>query len=92
VWHVPTTKELLTNRQWIELIAKELQVRASVQVVPGIIIKLLGIFIPLMREFPEMMYQFKQDYIFDSTKFEKRFGFGATKPEEGVREMIKSLK
>jgi hypothetical protein len=45
-----------------------------------------------MKEFPEMLYQYEQDYIFDSTKFENRFGIKATPPEEGIRTLIKSLK
>ncbi|HOW39175.1 MAG TPA: NAD(P)H-binding protein [Bacteroidales bacterium] len=59
---------------------------------PVFIIKLLGIFIPFMREFPEMLYQYEQDYVFDSSKFEKRFGITATPPEVGIRKLIESLK
>ena len=52
---------------------------------------MMGWFVPVMREFPEMMYQFDNDYLFDSSKFEKRFGLAATKPEDGVREMVAAL-
>jgi nucleoside-diphosphate-sugar epimerase len=90
-WHVPTTKEKLTNRQWIELIAKELNAAPAIQVAPPFMLHLLGIFVPIMREFPEMLYQYNQDYIFDSSKFEKRFGITATTPEEGIKKMIRSL-
>jgi len=45
-----------------------------------------------MREFPEMLYQYEQDYIFDSSKFEKRFGMTATSPGDGVKQMVSSLK
>ncbi len=55
-------------------------------------INVLGFFIPIMREFPEMMYQFEQDYVLDSSKFEKRFGITATSPSEGVKQMVASLK
>jgi nucleoside-diphosphate-sugar epimerase len=91
-WHVPTTKEKLTNREWIGLIAKELGKEAKIQTVPAWMLRMLGIFVPVMREFPEMLYQYEQDYIFDSSKFEKRFGMAATPPEEGIRNLIKSLK
>ncbi len=91
-WHVPTTKEKLTNRQWIEMIAKELNTTAAIQVVPKFMIQALGLFIPMMREFPEMLYQYEQDYVFDSSKFEKRFGVTATAAEEGVRELVRGLK
>jgi len=89
VWHVPTTKEKLTNRQWAELIAKEMKAELKFQIVPVWMMKVLGLFIPIMKEFPEMVYQYTQDYYFDSSKFEKRFGWGATKPEEGLREMLR---
>jgi len=92
VWHVPTTKEKLTNLQWIQLIANEMKVEAKIQTVPVWLIKILGWFIPIMREFPEMIYQYEQDYIFDSTKFEKRFGISATTPKEGIKLLLENLK
>jgi len=36
---------------------------------------LLGLFIPLMREMPEMMYQYDRDYVFNSDKFTNHFDF-----------------
>jgi nucleoside-diphosphate-sugar epimerase len=92
VWHVPTTKEKLTNQQWIDLIADEMNVQAKIQYIPTWLIHMLGIFIPLMREFPEMVYQNEMDYVFDSSKFEKRFGLTATAPKDGVKEMINYFK
>ncbi len=92
VWHLPTTKEKLTNKDWIELAAKELGVEPRIQKVPTWMLHILGLFIPELKEFPEMMYQNEMDYIFDSSKFENRFGITATKPEEGLRSMIDYLK
>lgn len=90
-WHVPTTKEKLTTLQWIELVAKELNTEAKFQVAPKFMLHVLGVFIPIMREFPEMLYQYEQDYVFDSSKFEKRFGIFATKPAEGIKRLAESL-
>lgn len=90
VWHVPTTKEPLTALDWIKLAAKKLSAEAKIQPVPEWMIRLLGVFMPMMREFPEMLYQYQQDYIFDSSKFEKRFGIKATPPEKGIDEMVRS--
>lgn len=84
-WHLPTTSEKLSMLGWIDLIAKELKVQPKVQVVPAWMVSALGLFIPIMREFPEMLYQYDRDYIFDSSKFEKRFGTVATPPAEGIR-------
>ena len=55
-------------------------------------VRLLGIFVPVMREFPEMVYRYDQDYVFDSGKIEKRFGLRATDPAEGVRAMVANLR
>ncbi len=89
VWHLPTTKTKLTSLDWIKLIANEMGVEPKIQSVPLWMIKFLGIFMPIMREFPEMMYQYTQDYIFDSSKFERRFGIVATSPEEGIKQMLR---
>lgn len=92
VWHLPTTAEKLTNRQWIQLIANELKVEPKIQSVPRWMLHLLGLFIPMMKEFPEMLYQYDNDYVFDSSKFEKRFGLKATTPADGIKALIDSLK
>lgn len=92
VWHLPTTKEKMNTRQWIELIGKELNVKPGIQSIPNWMIKLIGVFNQMMREFPEMIYQNEMDYFFDSSKFEERFGWSATPPAEGVKAMIKDLK
>lgn len=91
VWHLPTTKEKLTNKQWIELIATELNVDPKIQLIPAWMVRMLGLFIPIMKEFPEMLYQYEQDYFFDSSKFEKRFDITATTPKEGVRNLIQRM-
>lgn len=91
VWHVPTTKEKLTTKQWIELMANELRVQARIQKIPTWMLYAMGLFTPELKEFPEMMYQYETDYIFDSSKFENKFGIGATPPEEGAKIMIDHL-
>jgi nucleoside-diphosphate-sugar epimerase len=92
VWHVPTTKEKLTTRQWIRLIADELNTQPKIQKVPTWMLYIVGLFVPELKEFPEMMYQNEMDYIFDSTKFENRFGLAATAPKDGVKMMVDYLK
>jgi nucleoside-diphosphate-sugar epimerase len=88
VWHLPTTKEKLSNRQWIQMVAELLEVEAKIQSIPAWMLRLLGVFMPAMREFPEMMYQFNQDYIFDSSKFEQKFGMVATSPRDGIKTLL----
>jgi len=51
---------------------------------------ILGYFTPIMKEILEMMYQNKKDYIFDSSKFEKRFALRPTPYHIGIKETIKA--
>jgi nucleoside-diphosphate-sugar epimerase len=92
VWHVPTTKDKLTTRQWLQMIAEEIGTEPKTQKIPTWMLRVIGLFNPLIKEFPEMLYQNEMDYIFDSSKFEKRFGMSATTPKEGIKMMVDYLK
>lgn len=88
VWHLPTDRTRLTGQQWIELVAREMNVPPKISVLPTWLVRLIGLFVPLMREFPEMAYQYDRDYFFDSRKFEKAFNVQPTSPAEGIKRMV----
>jgi nucleoside-diphosphate-sugar epimerase len=88
VWHLPTDRNVLTGRQMIGLFSKEMHVDGRVAVLPLWLLRVIGLFVPLMREMPEMMYQYDRDYFFDSTKFDTRFNFKTTTYAEGVRQIV----
>ena len=56
----------------------------GLQVPPRWMLSLLGVFVPILRENMEMLYQFEHDYRFDSTKLERAFGLTATAYREGI--------
>ena len=85
IWHLPTDKNVLTGREFVELFAKEMKVANRIFVMPLWMLKIVGLFIPVLKEMPEMMYQYDRDYLFDSSKFEKRFKFKTTSYQEGVK-------
>lgn len=91
VWHLPTAPNPPTGKQWVEKIAKELNVKPKYRVAPAFFVGIMGLFMPLMRESKEMLYQYDRDYVFSSEKFEKRFGLRPTPYEEGIKEVVKSL-
>lgn len=88
VWHLPTAANPLTGKEWIETIANEMDVKPKYQVATKFIVKVMGLFIPIMREMPEMLYQYDRDYVFDSNKFEKRFNFTPTSYLDGIKEIV----
>lgn len=86
VWHLPSS-EAFTGKQWIEMVANELNVKPEIQVASKTILRIMGLFNPIMKEFIEMAYQYDRDYFFDSSKFEKTFGIGATPALEAVKQI-----
>jgi NAD dependent epimerase/dehydratase family. len=88
IWHLPTDKNTITGREFIELFSKEMKVSNKLVVMPMWMVKLAGIFVPVLKEMREMMYQYDRDYFFDSSKFDKRFNFKTTTYQEGVRNTV----
>jgi nucleoside-diphosphate-sugar epimerase len=89
VWHLPTDKNTLTGRDLIDLFSSEMNVGSKITVISMWLLRILGLFIPVLKEMPEMIYQYDRDYFFDSSKFENRFKFETTTYQEGVRQTVK---
>ena len=83
-WHAPTSKEPITGADFVRLACTLAGKRYKLQVAPRWVLKLMGLFVPVLRENDEMMYQFEHDYRFDSTKIETAFGLTATTYREGI--------
>ena len=89
VWHLPTDTQRLTGKDWVELFGKHMQVAPRFTNFSKGTIKLLGLFIPILRELHEMMYQYDRDYFFNSSKFMNRFpDFKITPYDEGVKATV----
>jgi hypothetical protein len=65
--------------------AEALGVAPRVSAIPAWTMKAAGLVMPMMRELAEMLYQNDRDYLFDSSKFERRFAFTPTPYAEGIR-------
>jgi len=70
----------------VALFTKEKKEDNKLQVLPMRLLEILGFFVPLMREMPEMMYQYSRDYFLDSSKFDRGFHFRTTSFQQGVKE------
>ncbi len=89
VWHLPTSSERWTGKDFINNIAKQMNVKPRYYILSKFMISLFGIFSPTLKELKEMQYQNDQDYFFDSSKFEKKFSFEPTNYEKGINESVK---
>ena len=92
VWHLPTESRRVTGREIITMIASEMGAEPKISLLPKFMLLPLGLFIPIMKEMREMIYQYDRDYFFDSSKFTRRFGIKATPYEEGIKATCKAYK
>ena len=92
VWHLPTDKNVLAGKEFIEIAAKAFGVEPNFMVLKKWMIQMVGYFVPVVKESIEMLYQSEYDYLFDSTKFEKAFNFTPTSYKDGIAETVRSMK
>jgi nucleoside-diphosphate-sugar epimerase len=92
IWHLPTDKNVLTGKEFIEIAAKAFGVEPRYTVLNKWMIQMVGMFVPVVKESIEMLYQNEHDYLFDSTKFEKAFNFTPTSYKDGIVETVKSMR
>ncbi len=90
VWHLPTAPNPYTGREWVEHIAAALNAQPAYRVAGKSMVRLLGLFMPIMRETVEMIYQYDRDYVFDSAKIGKHFNLTPTPYEEGIQQVVKT--
>ena len=88
-WHALTSKEKITGEQYVRIACEIMNKSYKLQVLPKFGVRAIGLFVPILREFVEMMYQFENDYLFDSTKFEKKFNVQSTTYKEGIAATLK---
>ena len=92
VWHLPTDRNALTGKEFIELAAKAFGVKPEYTILKKWMLTMVGLFVKEIKENNEMLYQNNSDYLFDSSKFEKAFNIKPTSYEEGIIETEKSMK
>lgn len=91
VWHLPTSTEKISGKAWIGLFANAMHKEPAFSATPGWIIKTIGLLNPFFKELGEMMYQFENDYYFNSDKFRQHFpDFKITEAKEGVEAVVNS--
>ena len=84
-WHLPTTPNPPTGKEFIVCAAREMEVPPKYRVLNRPMVHIFGWFNPLVGEVHEMLYQNDSPYLFDSTKFTRTFGFAGTPYAEGIR-------
>jgi nucleoside-diphosphate-sugar epimerase len=87
-WHVPNDQSGMTQGELVRLFAEEAGVEPKMSSMGRLTMWIGGFFIPEAKESLEMMYEFNQPFIIDSSKFEKTFGMKATPLREAIKETV----
>jgi nucleoside-diphosphate-sugar epimerase len=83
-WHVPSN-EPLSQRQVIGDLARAAGVgQVRVGEIPSVVLRGMGLVWPLMRELRETEYQFREDFVMDSSAAQAAFGLKPSPWEEIV--------
>ena len=83
-WHVPSN-EPRSQRQVIDDLARAAGVgHVRVGEIPSVVLRGMGLVWPLMRELRETEYQFRDDFVMDSSAAQATFGLKPTPREEIV--------
>jgi nucleoside-diphosphate-sugar epimerase len=87
-WHVPNDTPQVTQGEMVEMIAEAAGVAPKWSAMGKFMMRLGGLFIPEAKETVEMMYEFEQPFVVDSSRFVKTFGIKATPVKEAIRETV----
>jgi nucleoside-diphosphate-sugar epimerase len=88
VWHLPAA-ESLTGRQFLALVYEAAGHPPKAGAASAAMIRLVGVFNPLVRELNETLYQFRAPFVSDASKFQAAFGpFEPTPHPEAVRRTV----
>jgi len=90
VWHALTSKDAMTGEALARIACELSQRPYGLQVAPRWMLSLMGLFVPVLRENMEMLYQFEHDYRFDSTKVERAFALSPTAYRDGIAAMLRA--
>ena len=86
-WHLPNP-ETLTTRQLVDLIYQQTGYPLKLRVAPKLLLRLMGLVDPTVRELVEMAYEFEEPFIVDSTKFQTKLGMTATPIQHAIAQTV----
>ena len=77
-----------TMRDLIERFSRSLGHPIRVHTVPRVVVKAIGLVVPLMREISEMLYQWDEPFVVDDQRFRQRFGMTPTDADAAAQATV----
>jgi len=76
-WHLPNAPAI-TTRQFVDKIYAATGNEPQMQAISRMMVNVLGLFNGQVRELKEMLYEFEEPFVVDSSRFDSAFGVQAT--------------
>jgi nucleoside-diphosphate-sugar epimerase len=77
-----------TLRELAARLAQALGRPIELGTLPKFVLRAAGLFVPLVREMNEMLYQWDEPFVVDDRRFRQRFGAAPTDPEAAARDTV----
>lgn len=87
IWHIPSNPPI-TQAEFAQMIGEEIGRPLKTRTAGRLILTLLGLFNPTLREMPEMLYEWEKPFVMDDSKFRRTFGCEPTPMRQAIRESI----
>jgi len=91
IWFTPSPAPV-TQVELVQIMEDVLGRKVKYMAAGKMMMSMLGLFIPAMRESVEMLYEWDKPFIMDSSKAQKTFGLQATSLKDAMRETIEWCK
>ncbi|MEE9534089.1 MAG: NAD-dependent epimerase/dehydratase family protein, partial [Acidimicrobiia bacterium] len=91
VWHLPNAPTV-TTRQFIEQVYEAAGTPVGVSAMPRAMVGLLGVFNANVREVKEVLFEFEEPFVVDSSAFESTFDQSATPLDEAIPATVEWFK
>jgi nucleoside-diphosphate-sugar epimerase len=87
IWHIPSA-ETLTTQQFLNLVFAEAKQTPKLRIASPLMLNLLGLFSPMLRELKEISYEFEQPFVVNHQKYQQAFGKDVTPHHQAIQKTI----
>jgi nucleoside-diphosphate-sugar epimerase len=87
IWFTPSPSPI-TQLELVGIMEEELGHKVKVMAAGRLMLSMLGIFMPTLRESVEMLYEWDKPFIMDSSKAQNAFGWQGTSLKDAMRATI----